>query len=365
MLVEPDRKGILDQTRDERRRLARSQPLLGLTGELRLAHAYRQHVGEAVPDVFGRELEPARQKIAELAELAHGIGDAGAQAVDVRTPLDGRNQVDVAFADQFAAVRDPAERPLGDFRTAGQAGAEGLVRQALRGAEGFQQVGTQAAGVEPLLVLTGGLDVEDDLESGAEHGLRPQRMAQLRHRHLVRIEILRVRPEMDRRAGRTRRHLADRLELVGEVPVPKRDQVFDAVAPYPALEPAGQRIDDRNAHAVQTAGVLVVALGEFAAGVQLGQDQFDPGHLFSRMHVDRHAPALVRDGDRVVPVERDTDLLAVPGKRLVDAVVDHFVDEVVRAAGIGVHARASPHGVEAGQNFNGGRIVGLAHRSLD
>jgi len=47
----------------------------------------------------------------------------------------------------------------------------------------------------------------------------------------------------------------------------------------------------------------------------------------------------------------------VAGDGLVHAIVDHFLDEMVRAVGLGVHARTAAHRLEAGQDFNGGGIV--------
>ena len=87
MLVQPQPELILDDAGNERRRLARRQALLGLAGELRLLDLGRQHVAHAVPDIFGRELQTLRQQVAELAELANRIGQADAQAVDVRAAL--------------------------------------------------------------------------------------------------------------------------------------------------------------------------------------------------------------------------------------------------------------------------------------
>ncbi len=95
--VEPQAEGILHHAGDERRALAGRQALLGLPGELRILHLHREHEGDALPDVFGRQLDAARQQVAEFAELAHGVEQALAQAVDVGAALGGGDQVDVAF----------------------------------------------------------------------------------------------------------------------------------------------------------------------------------------------------------------------------------------------------------------------------
>ena len=67
------------------------------------------------------------------------------------------------------------------------------------------------------------------------------------------------------------------------------------------------------------------------------------------MLIDRDAAAVVDDGDRVVDVDRDVDLIAVAGQRLVDRVVDDLVDEVVQAGRAGradVHRRPLAHRLE-------------------
>ena len=116
MLVQPETECILDDAGDESSGLARREPLLRLARELRvLACLHRQHEADAVPDVFRRELEAARQQVAKFAELADRVRQADAQAVDVRTALRRRDQVDVAFLDARPAVEPPRDRPVGGF----------------------------------------------------------------------------------------------------------------------------------------------------------------------------------------------------------------------------------------------------------
>ena len=65
--------------------------------------------------------------------------------------------------------------------------------------------------------------------------------------------------------------------------------------------------------------------------------------------IDRDAAAVVDDGDRAVDVDRDVDLIAEAGQRLVDRVVDDFVDEVVQPGRPGrpdVHRRPLADGLE-------------------
>ena len=114
-----------------------------------------------------------------------------------------------------------------------------------------------------------------------------------------------------------------------------------AVAPDLEIEPLRQRVDDRDADAVQAAGHLVAVVVELAAGVQHGQHDFGR-RLAARVAIDRNAAAVVDDGDRVVDVDGDVDLVAEPGQRLVDRVVDDLVDEVMQSGRAGrpdVHGR--------------------------
>ena len=134
----------------------------------------------------------------------------------------------------------------------------------------------------------------------------------------------------------------------------------EAVAPDLDVEALGQRVDDRDADAVQAAGDLVAAaVAELAAGVQHGQHDLDRRALLLLHDRDRDAAAVVGDGDRVVGVDRDRDVVAVAGQRLVDRVVDNLVDEVVQAARPGradVHARALADRLEA---LEDGDVLGV------
>ena len=94
-----------------------------------------------------------------------------------------------------------------------------------------------------------------------------------------------------------------------------------------------ERVDHRDADAVQAAGDLVAAaVAELAAGVQDGEHDLDGRPALLLHDPDRDAGAVVDDGDRVVGVDRDVDARGAAGERLVDGVVDHLVDEVVQTA---------------------------------
>ena len=157
-------------------------------------------------------------------------------------------------------------------------------------------------------------------------------------------EDLRVRPEPDDRPGvvglphhldRALRHAALELHVV-HLPA----------AVDPDLELLAQEVDCRHAHAMQAGGHLVAAAAELSAGVEAGQDQFEGGHSFFLVDVDRDAPAVVLDLDAAVGVQGDRDLGGVTGQGLVYRVVHDLVDQVVetgRGGRADVHARTPPH----------------------
>ena len=131
-----------------------------------------------------------------------------------------------------------------------------------------------------------------------------------------------------------------------------------------------QRVDAAHAHAVQAARDLVAVLVELAAGVQLGQR--DLGRtalglvLVVHLHAGRNAAAVVDDADRVVAVDRDDDVVAVAGQRLVDRVVDHLEHQVVQAGAVGrvadVHAGALAHRLQAFEDLD--RAFAIGDRGL-
>ena len=87
MLVEPQAERILDDAGHERRGLARRQAFLGLPGELRVLQLDRQHEADPSQTSSGAILTPRGSRLRKLAEFAHRVGQAGAQAVDVGAAL--------------------------------------------------------------------------------------------------------------------------------------------------------------------------------------------------------------------------------------------------------------------------------------
>ncbi len=133
------------------------------------------------------------------------------------------------------------------------------------------------------------------------------------------------------------------------------------------VQALGERVDDRDADAVQAAGDLVAAaVAELAAGVEDGQHDLGRRAPLFLHRLDRDAAAVVLDRAAVVRVEDDADAVAVAGERLVDRVVDDLVDQVVQTARAGradVHAGAFANRFEA---LEDGDVLGAvgARRAL-
>ena len=222
--------------------------------------------------------------------------------------------------------------------------------------------GFDAALVAHLLALLDGVALvgQHDGDAGIEEGEFAQPVLQRREVELRHGEGLLRRQERHFGAapvvgGADHRERGDRLAVA------KLHEMLLAVAPDRELEPARQRIDDRDADAVQAAGDLVGVLVEFPAGMQLRHDDFGGGDALALVDVGRNAAAVVAHRARAVGIEGDEDFLGKAGERFVDGVVDDLVDHVVQArAVIGVadiHARPLAHGIEALEHLDRFRVV--------
>ena len=344
----------------EGRGLARTQAFLGLAAELRVGHLQAQHVADAVPDVLGGQLHAARQQAAEVAELAQGIGEARAQAVDVGAVLGGGDEVDVTFLHQLA-FGHPGHGPVGDLGVLGQVADEQVGRQQLPVRKRAAQVITQAVLVVPLVLVAGGGVVQLHRQARAQHGLGTQQVAQGADGNLRGIEVLRVRPEAQAGAGIALADRADHVQGRAAVAVAELHAVFLAVALDEDLDLLRQRVDHADADAVQAAGEGVVLAAELAARVQAREDQLHARDAFLGVHVHGHAAAVVGDLDAAVGVQHDLDQLGVAAQGLVHRVVDDLLGQVVGPGGVGVHAGAALDRVQARQDFDVGSVVAGVH----
>ena len=197
-----------------------------------------------------------------------------------------------------------------------------------------------------------------DAQAAREERRLAQALLERRELEVERLEDLGVRQERDRRAGLLRRLALLQRPLRRAADVLLRPR--EAVAADLDVELLRERVDDRDADAVEAAGDLVAAaVAELAAGVQDRQDDLDGGLALLLHRRDGDAAAVVDHGDRVVRVDRHLDAVAVAGERLVDGVVHDLVDQVMEPAHTGradVHARALAHGLEA---LEDGDVLGV------
>ena len=337
---------------------------LGLPLELRLRDLHRDDRGEPLADVVpaeallqvlgqvvlgGVEIDRARERRAETREVRPalvGVDVVGERVEGLRiavVPLQG----DLGFDAVLLAAH--VDRLVVDHR---------LVRVEVL----HERV--DAALVLELVVLPLALVLERDRHPGVEEGQFAQPLGQRVVAEIERLEDRRVRKEGDLGAAPLR--LAGHLER-GDGPAALVGLLVDlVVAPDLELEPLGERVDDRDADAVQTARDLVALVVELAAGVQHRQHDLG-GRLPRLVHVHGNAATVVDDGHRVVDVNGDRDLAAVAGQRLVDRVVHHLPDEVVEAdrpRGADVHRRALADRFQTLEDLDLVGPVGV-HRRVD
>jgi hypothetical protein len=134
------------------------------------------------------------------------------------------------------------------------------------------------------------------------------------------------------------------------------------------LEPLRQRVDHRDADAVQAARGLVHIGVELAAGVERAHDDFEGGLLGKfRVRVDRNAAAIVGDGECAVAGKLHLDEGGVTRQSLVHGVVDHLGEQVMERLLVGaadIHAGPPAHRLQTFQHLNvvGGVGVAIARR---
>ncbi len=211
------------------------------------------------------------------------------------------------------------------------------------------------------LVGRGPLVADHDLEALVEEGVLADPGGDRLEAVGRGLEGVRAGPVGDRGAG-----LLALLQRPDLLEVGVRYAELEGLAPQvaPVLhvddQPGGQRVDDRDAHAVQATGHLVAAAAELAAGVEHRQRHGHGGDVLAGGGVGRDAATVVLDPDPAVGLQRQHDPVAVTGERLVDRVVDDLPDQVVQAAlagGADVHARPLADGLESFEDLDRGGVV--------
>ena len=212
--------------------------------------------------------------------------------------------------------------------------------------------------LERRLLALGAVILDADLQPAREERGLAQALFEDREVELGDLEDLRVRQEVDGGARLLRglTLLERSLRDPPHVGLP----MDEAIALDGDLEALRQRVHHRDADAVETARHLVTAaLAELAASVEHGEHDLDRGLALLLHDRDRNATAVVGHGDRVVGMDLDLDLVAVPGKGLVNRVVHDLVHQVMQATHTGradVHAGPLANRLETLQN---GDVLGV------
>mmetsp|Transcript_81331 Transcript_81331/g.225986 ORF Transcript_81331/g.225986 Transcript_81331/m.225986 type:complete len:550 (-) Transcript_81331:503-2152(-) len=368
MLVQPQLERRLHIGRHQAQRVARVQPLLGLALELRVQHLGTEHEAGAREHIVRHQLHALGQQRMHLDEALDRAEQAVLEAGLVGAAGHRRDQVHIALA-QRRAVLGEGHAPAGALAfgevlaLAGGREAFALEQRDQRlGRHRLGQVVAQAGLVLPGRELAGLLDLQRHRHAGHQHGLGAQQMHQLVPRQLGALEILGLGPDphrrtllavaADRRAGRHRLHHVAMLE---------GDAGDLLVAPDGHLQPLGECIRHRHAHAVQAAGEAVGAaraLVELAAGMQPREHDLHHWHALFRVQAEGNAAAVVGHRDRAVDMQGQVDALAETGQGLIGGVVDHLLDDVQRVVGTGVHARPLLDGLQALQDADRGFAIG-------
>ena len=97
--------------------------------------------------------------------------------------------------------------------------------------------------------------------------------------------------------------LTDHFERPCCFPPLELDQVNFTVAADFTFKPIGKRVHTFRADPVKTAGELVGALPELAAGMQSRKNQFDCGNAGLLVNVDRNSASVVFHGERAIGVQ--------------------------------------------------------------
>ena len=79
------------------------------------------------------------------------------------------------------------------------------------------------------------------------------------------------------------------------------------------------------------------------------------------MDIHRHATSVIPHTEGTVAVQGDVDVFGIASQGFIHAVVNDFLRKVVRAGGVGVHARAAADRVEPFENVNVGGAVVVCH----
>ncbi len=336
---------VVDDRLDDALDFRVAQLRLGLPFELRPRNLHADDRRKPFSDVVAADtlLQVLRKIVLARVEV-HRASKGRAESREVRAPL---VRIDVV-GEQIDRFRVPVVPLQGDFGVDAVLLTSHVDRLVVDGDLVLVQVLDErddATFVLELVALAVAFVVQRDEHARVQERELAKPLSQCVEAEFDAFENLRVRLEGDLRSAALGR--AGDLELTRRLPALVALLVGLLVPPDFEVELLREGVDHRYADTVQTARHLVAVIVEFAARVQHRHDDF--GRRFpARVLIDGNTAAVVDDGDRVVDVDRDVDLVAEPGQRFVDGVVHHLVDEVVEA---GRTRRPDVHGRPLADSF--------------
>ncbi len=371
MLLQVGAEAFGDHGLDLALHLRVAQPGLGLAFELGLGELDADHGDEPFTHVLAGEVGVAvLEQLLLAAVVVQGAGEGGAEAGEVAAAVDGVDAV------------GEGEGGLGEAVVVLDRGLDrGVVDLALdvdrAGVEDFavvvqvaDEAGDAAFEVEVHLAVVALVD-EVDPDALGQVGVLAEALDERLEVVVEGVEDLAVRQEAGDGAAGGAGAVADLVGVPGlldllHLGLGVAAGVLLAVdlAVLVHLHPRffGEGVDDGRTDAVEPARDLVGAATELAAGVEVGHHRFQGGLAGAGVLVDRDAAAVVADQHVPVLLDRDPNVVAVAGHRLVDRVVDDLDDQVVEAALIGaadVHPRPAAHRLQALEDLDvaGGVVV--------
>jgi hypothetical protein len=85
--------------------------------------------------------------------------------------------------------------------------------------------------------------------------------------------------------------------------------------------------------------------------MKLCHDDLNARHIFTAMHVDWHASAIVTYLKRSIIVINDTDSGGEPGDCFINGIINDLLGQMIRPRGIGIHSGSASDRIETLQYF--------------
>jgi hypothetical protein len=97
--------------------------------------------------------------------------------------------------------------------------------------------------------------------------------------------------------------------------------------------------------------------------VEPGEDDFDDWRLLLGVRAHRNSTAVVIDADAAIGMNHYIDIATEARQRFVGSVVDHFLNDMERVVGPGIHAGSAADRLQPLQHPDGRfTVVGCARR---